>query len=132
MWMNGFVKRTFALACLGTSLAALAGCKLYDNFVDPCYPERYEVAARKPVYEAFDTQAANGHTLDQTIWNHFFEVGTDRLTVGGRAYLSHLARRRPEPDPVLWLATAYDIAYDPAAPQKYAVARMELDQKRIQ
>src|SRR5438477_13177771 len=106
--MNGFIKRTMALACLGTSLTALAGCKLYDNCVDPCYPERYEWAARQPVYEAFGTQEANGHVLDQTVWNKFFEPGTDKLTPGGMEYLKHLARRRPEADPKLWLATAQD------------------------
>jgi hypothetical protein len=129
--MNGFIKPTLALACLGTSLAALAGCRLYDSFVDPAYPGRYEYEARGPVYESFATQAANGHILDQTIWNYLFEPGTDRLTLAGQNRLAYLARRRPQPDPHIWLQTAFDVTYDPAAPEKAVQTRAELDQKRV-
>src|SRR5438132_1499098 len=33
--------------------------------------------------------------LNQTIWNHHFEWGTDQLTPGGLDHLAHLTRRRP-------------------------------------
>jgi hypothetical protein len=136
--MNGFIKRTMALACLGTSLAALAGCKLWDNFVDPCYPGRYSWAARQPIYESFGAQASNGHVLDQTVWNFYFEkdkdgVGTDRLTPYGKSHLRYLIQRRPEPDTKIWLATAYDVRpYDSENPQRYAADRELLNAKRIQ
>ncbi len=130
--MNGFITRTFGLACLATGLATLAGCTLYNNFVDPCYPQRYEWEARQPVYEAFGAQAANGHVLDQTVWSFQFEPGTDKLTLGGAEHLKYLARRRPQPDPKIWLQTASDLAYDPAAPEKFVTAREELNQKRVQ
>jgi hypothetical protein len=130
--MNGFITRTCGLACLAAGLASLAGCKLYDCFVDPCYPERYEWEARQPVYEAFGTQAANGHVLDQTVWSYQFEPGTDKLTPAGMLHLDYLARRRPEPDPKVWLQTASDVAYDPAAVEKFVNGREELNQKRVQ
>src|SRR4051794_20398286 len=104
--MNGLIMRAVAAACLGTGLAALGGCKLYDAFVDPCYPQRYDAQSRASVESAFATQAANGHVLDQTVWNWHFEAGTDKLTLGGQQYLAHLARKRPQPDPRLWIQTA--------------------------
>jgi hypothetical protein len=86
--------------------------------------------AHQEVNMAFAPQVQNGHVLDQTIWNYFFEPGTDRLTPLGLDRLAYLARRRPCPDPHLWLQTAQDIIYDPAAPEKMASARQELDDKR--
>jgi hypothetical protein len=130
--MNGFITRTCGLACLAAGLAALAGCRLYDHYVDPCYPERYEWEARQPVYEAFGVQAANGHVLDQTVWSYQFEPGTDKLTQAGMLHLDYLARRRPQADPKIWLQAASDIPYDPAAVEKYVNVREELNQKRIQ
>jgi hypothetical protein len=130
--MNGFIMRTVALACLGTGLAALAGCRVYDKFVDPCYPERYNAQARQAVEAPFAVQAANGHVLDQTVWNAHFEQGTDKLTIAGQEHLKHLARKRPHPDPRLWVQTAHDISYDQAAPEKFVNARTELDGKRAQ
>lgn len=130
--MNGFIKRAVAAACVGASLAALGGCKLYDNFVDPCYPERYNAQARYSVDQAFATQAFNGHVLDQTIWNYYFQPGTDKLTDGGQVYLAHLARVRPAPDPKVFLQTAQDVVYDAAAPDKMVNARRELNEKRQQ
>ncbi len=129
--MNGFIARTLAVACLGAGLTTLGGCKLYECFVDPCYPERYEYQARQPIAQVFNTQAANGHVLDQTVWNYFFDAGTDKLTQGGLVYLDHLSRKRPQPDTKLFLQTAYDISYDPAAPEKLVNARVELDGKRV-
>ena len=57
-------------------------------------------------------QVQNGHVLDQTIWNYYFEPGTDKLTTGGLEHLAYLARRRPCPDTVLYLQTAQDVVYD--------------------
>jgi hypothetical protein len=46
-------------------------------------------------------------------------------------YLAHLARVRPHPDPKIFLQTAQDIVYDPAAPEKFINARRELNEKRV-
>src|SRR5262249_20338609 len=81
---------------------------------------------------AIAPQVLNGHVLDQTVWNYHFEPGTDRLTQGGIEHLAYLARRRPCPDPMVYLQTAQDVPYDPAAPDKFAEARVNLDNRRIQ
>jgi hypothetical protein len=61
-----------------------------------------------------------------------FEPGTATLTPGGLEHLAYLARRRPCPDPTIYLQVAQDIPYDPAAPDKFVEARNELDTKRMQ
>jgi hypothetical protein len=127
--MKGFIPKAVWAAC-GAALLASTGCWSYKDFVDPCYPERYESMARHEVYAASGPQVANGHVLDQTIWNNFFEEGTDKLLPGGLEHLAYIARRRPRPDCTVYLETAKDIAYDPAHPEKYSEARAELDTKR--
>ena len=117
--------------CVTSGLAVVGGCDCYRNLVDPCYPERYEYAARQEVIAAFAPQVQNGHFLDQTVWNYHFEPGSDKLTPGGLERLTYLVRRRPYPDCTLYLATAHDIFYDPAAPNKYEEQRATLDQRRI-
>jgi hypothetical protein len=125
--MKGFIRwALLATCCAVVSL----GCYGYRDLVDPCYPWRYTYMAEKEVNQAMAPQVQNGHVLDQTIWNYFFEPGTDRLTPLGLDRLAYLARRRPCPDPNLWLQTAQDIIYDPAAPEKMAEARQDLDKKR--
>jgi hypothetical protein len=131
--MKGLIK-ALAAAC-GAGLLALAGCAgtecSYDNLVDPCYPQRYEAAARREVNEAIAPQMMNGHILDQSVWDDHFEAGTDKLTPGGLEHLKYLARRRPHADPVIFLEQAQDVAYDPAKPDAYARARAELTNKRL-
>jgi hypothetical protein len=133
--MKGLIMRALAAAC-GTGLLALAGCTgtdcSYDNLVDPCYPQRYEAAARHEVNEAMAPQLMNGHILDQSLWDDAFEAGTDKLTPGGMEHLKILARRRPHADPVIFLAAAQDVPYDPAKPDAYVRARAELTDKRVQ
>src|SRR5262249_6068850 len=94
--------------------------------------ERYNAMAREEVVASFAPQVENGHVLDQTVWNYHFEAGKDVLTAGGRDHLVYLARRRPVPDPRIFLQTAYDVNYDPTAPEKYTNARNDLDTRRIQ
>src|SRR5438105_1292600 len=113
-----------ALVC-GSTL----GCG-YRDFVDVSYPERYEYEDRQCVCAYLTTQAQNGHILDQTIWNIYFEPGTDRLTAPGINQLSALGRRRPMPDVVVYLQTANDIAVDPANLPAMVKARVELDMAR--
>src|SRR5262249_55116814 len=133
--MKGLIAKALAAAC-GTGLLALSGCYgtgcSYDNFVDPCYPQRYEAASKREVNEAMAPQMLNGHILDQSVWDDQFEAGTDKLTVGGQEHLKILARRRPHADPVIFLQEAQDVAYDPAKPDAYARARAELTTKRQQ
>lgn len=103
----------------------------YRNAVDPCYPERYQHAARQAVVAPFAQQVHNGHFLNQTVWNYHFEAGTDKLTEGGKEKLNSLARTRPAPDPKVYIQTANDL---PATtdPEKVTAARNELDVKRAQ
>src|SRR4051794_41597863 len=113
--MNGFIRKTALGLTLGSGALALAGgCAWYRDHVDPCYPDRYNTEARYVVRGVFDTQAANGHILDQTLWNHDFEkdergTPTDRLTVAGQEHLKYILRRRPVPDGKVYLQTANDL-----------------------
>ena len=111
--MKGFIAKTAsAVSFSGLALALVNGC-YYRDIVDPCYPQRYEYAARMEVNQAFAPQVRNGHVLDQTLWNYEFEPGTARLTPGGMEHLAYLARRRPTPDttPYLQLAQPPDVVY---------------------
>src|SRR5260370_21378742 len=74
----------------------LTGCS--NQLYDRCYPQRYNNLATREVNRAFSPQVLNGHVLDQTVWNHFFDPGTDRLTPVGQAHLQYLSPRRPCPD----------------------------------
>ena len=111
------------------------GC--YRKCVDQCWPERYNYMARKSVMMALNNQAYNGHVLDQTVWNYMFENdpktgGTARLNAYGLAHLAYLARRRPNPDPRVYLQTAQDISYNQAQdPMKFVQSRMDLDKRRV-
>ena len=137
--MNGFITKTALGLCLGGGLSALIGCNTtYFDCVDRCYPERYNAMARASVREAFNAQAANGHVLDQTVWDYMFardpKTGgpTDVLHPAGIEHLTYLSRRRPA-DLHLFLQTAQDIPYTPGeAPEKILAARGELDARRIQ
>jgi hypothetical protein len=130
--MKGFLTKCLAAMCATGGLAFAGGCDAYRNLVDPCYPERYNFAARQAVNAAMAPQVQNGHILDQTVWNYHFEPGTDKLTPGGMDFLASLARRRPAPDPTVFIQTAQDITYDPANPDKFIEQRANLDNKRIQ
>jgi hypothetical protein len=102
----------------------------WRNWVDPSYPERYNFAARESVVAPFAQQAANGHFLNQTVWNYYFETGTDRLTPAGIEKLDSLARTRPAPDPKIYIQTAHDIPTTPENVDKIIDVRAELDSKR--
>jgi hypothetical protein len=129
--MKGFMTRALIVACGSIGLATATGCCTYDDFVDPCWPERYGYLARQEVREPAAVQEHNGHVLEQTVWNYMFEPGSDRLTLGGQDRLDYLVRRRPCPDPQVFLQTAHDLAYEPAIPEKYAQLRDELNNRRI-
>jgi hypothetical protein len=130
--MKGLIAKSFTAACLGGALAAAGGCYTYHDLVDPCYPQRYNMASAQEVRSAFEPQEANGHVLDQTVWNYCFDPGTDRLNGLGMEHLAYIARRRPAPDPRVFLQTAQDVPYDPANPSAFVEARNSLDSRRRQ
>jgi hypothetical protein len=127
--MKGIIGKGMAVLCCVAASAGV-GC-LPDKCVDPCYPMRYSYMARQAVNAGMAPQVQNGHVLDQTVWNYYFETGTDKLTTGGLERLAYIARRRPCPDTVVYLQTAQDLVYDHSAPEKLAEARQMLDGKRI-
>lgn len=128
--MKGFIARSLAGSAIVGGLAATSGCYNQGKCVDPCYPERYVYQAKTSVTAAFAPQVQNGHILDQTLWNYFFEVGKDELNASGRDQIDALMRRRPHPDARVYLATARDVAYDSLNPEKSVETRRELDEKR--
>ncbi len=126
--MKGLISKAAAvLYCVG----AMAGAAWAQGCKDPCYPQRYNYMARQAVNAAMAPQVQNGHVLDQTVWNYYFEPGSDKLTTGGLERLAYLARRRPCPDTVLYLQTAQDVVYDQTVPEKMVETRQTLDGRRI-
>jgi hypothetical protein len=128
--MKGIVTKLLAGAALAAPLTS-TGCYAYQKCVDPCWPERYNAQARTEVIAAFAPQVQNGHVLDQTLFNNAFDYGSDRLNLSGMDQLDTLTRRRPMPDPRIFLATARDLSYDPANPEALVQARVDLDNKRV-
>lgn len=127
------------IACGLLSLGGLAssGCvhhdkDVYSKVADPCWPDRYAAESRQRVISQFEPQVANGHVLDQTIWNIHFEQGSEKLNSAGMDKLDQLARRRPSPDPIIYMQTSRDIAYDSDKPANYVTKRTDLDTKRVQ
>ena len=86
--MNGFVKRTLAAAWCGAAVAGTGGCSLLQEVTDPCYQERYEHAAQQETVAAIAPQVQNGHVLDQTVWNFYFETSfpTEIAALDGGAF----------------------------------------------
>jgi len=124
--------RVLGVGCLVAGLALLpAGCYgLYHDLVDPCYPERYNCKAREEVTAPRVIQARNGLILEQTLYNTYFAEGSDKLLPNGQALLARLARRRPAPEPEVFIQTAHDLTYTPDKPEQYATARRELNDRR--
>lgn len=136
--MKGFVITAATGISLGAGMLALNGCARYRDVVDPCYPDRYNFVARHTTREVFNTQANNGHILDQTVWNWHFETdkdgnGTANLNSAGLQHLDYLVRRRPSPDTRIYLQTAQDLRdIQKNTPDKTAQVRGDLDGRRIQ
>lgn len=101
----------------------------WRNAVDPCYPERYNHAARQAVVAPFAQQVHNGHVLNQTLFNWYFEYGTDKLTPAGAEKLDSIARTRPAADGKLYIQTARDLPPNTDT-AKTAAVRDDLDAKR--
>ena len=132
--MNGFILRAWAGAGLAGAVLTAVGCNpYYHNVVDPCWPERYNYMARAETNEGMANQVRNGHVLDQTVFSNQFELGTDRLTPGGLERLVYLARRRPAPDPVVYVQSAAvpELVFNPAAPDRFVKDRNDLNAQRV-
>jgi hypothetical protein len=131
--MNGFINKPIALTWAICGLAALGGgCDCYRNVVDPCYPQRYNAEARENVISSIAPQVNNGHVLDQTVWSYQFEAGSDKLNSGGVQQLAYFVRRRPAPDPVVYVQTAQDLTLDANNLDKFGEERAQLDAKRVE
>ena len=129
--MKGFIAKSLTVPALAAGLAATTGCYESGKCVDPCYPERYQYAARQEVHSSFAPQVQNGDILHHTMWNYYFDTGKDELNASGRMQLDALIRRRPYPSGRLFLATARDIPFDAKAPEKLVDLRRDLDERRI-
>src|SRR6187431_2330039 len=114
------MNRTIKAVVCGVAGLGAVGChhgdKEHSSHGDPCWPERYASQARALTVANFEPQVTNGHILDLTVWNAHFETGTDKLNAAGMDKLDQLARRRPAPDPVVYLQTTRDIGYDAGKP----------------
>jgi outer membrane protein OmpA-like peptidoglycan-associated protein len=102
----------------------------YRNWYDTNWPDRYDYAARQSVLAPFAQQAANGHFLHQTIWNFYFEPGSDKLTPGGMEKLDTLARTNPGPDTKIYIQTSRDLVVTPETAEKNVALRSDLDARR--
>lgn len=135
--MKRMMRLAAAAVAAAGGLGGAVGCaggpsvqNRYANFADPCWPERYAYEARNAAVAPFAVHVSNGNIVDHTLANYHFEQGSDRLTPGGMQKLDYLTRRRPAPDKVVYLQTARDVAFDPAAPDQVANTRLELDARR--
>lgn len=131
--MKGFMKTTLAIVGMAGGISSIGcnGGEHYRNAVDPCRQERYAAAARQEVITSFTPQVHNGRILDQTIWNYHFDAGSDKLNPSGMDKLDQIVRRRPEPDPRVFIATARDVpAFNGEKPDDYAQNRQKLDSDR--
>ena len=107
--MKGLIRQAALGTCLGAAFTVLTGCvPEYRELVDPCWPERYNHQARHSIRATFNAQAANGHMLDQTVWNEHFDAGTAKLNASGKEHLKYLARREPAPDPMVFVQWSWD------------------------
>ena len=134
--MNRFVRAATAAAVLGFgaigcthSSGKTCGDK-YRDYVDTSWPERYNSVARAEVIAPFATQVNNGHVMNQTVWNWYFEQGSDKLTEAGIQKLDALARTRPGMDPRVYIQTARDLPVTPDSVSQIAGFRTELDARR--
>jgi hypothetical protein len=107
-----------------------SGQGAHGKWYDISWPDRYNYAARQAVVGPFAQQAANGHFLHQTMWNFYFEPGSDKLTAGGMDRLSAMSHATPGPDPRIYLQHAQDVATTSENIDKVAGIRNDLNARR--
>ena len=88
--------------------------------------------ARAETLAPFAAQVHNGHILNQTVWNWYFDAGTDELNSAGMAKLDSIAQTRPAPDPRLYLQVARDVVVTPDKVDDAARLRDDLTAKRAE
>ena len=125
---------TGSIGCANTghqaNEGAAGGGGVYRSFVDPCWPERYNMEARAEVLAPFAQQVNNGSVLNQTIWNWYFETGSDKLTPAGQKKLDSIAQTRPSPDTRLYLQATRDVPVTNENMDKVGAERESLTAKR--
>jgi hypothetical protein len=136
--MNRYVRAATAALLMTSGLASL-GCASrtgvtmgdrYRNAVDTTWPENYSFAARQAVIAPFAQQVANGHFIEQTIWNWYFEPGTEKLNGAGMEKLDSLAHSTPAPDPKIYIQAARDILVTAENADKVGTLRDDLTARR--
>ena len=136
--MNRYFRAAAAALVMAGGLASV-GCAARGgagdggrgrNWIDPSWPDRYNYAARQAVIAPFAQQVANGHFTNQTIWNWYFEPGTDKLNGAGMEKLDSIARTTPNPDTKLFLQAARDLGVTPENMDKVVALRDDLTAKR--
>lgn len=122
------------LAACGAVTVGCAGPGLQESFQqvnnNNSWPERNSYLARQAVLHPFEVQQNNAAVLNDVVLNGFFDNGSATLNGVGRDKLDQLNRRMPAVNPTVYIQTSNDVVYDDKAPEKAAVARVELDQKR--
>lgn len=106
--------------------------KFQDLNSNNSWPQRNSYLARESVLHPFEVQMNNAAVLNGVVNNLDFDSGTDRLNGVGRDKLDRHARKMPAPDAKVFLQTAADVPFDPAAPERAVQVRTDLDQKRAQ
>lgn len=102
----------------------------HGNWIDPSWPDRYNYAARQAVIAPFAQQVANGHFINQVVWNWYFEPGTDTLNGAGMEKLDSIARSTPNPDTKLFIQTSRDLGVTPDNMAKVGALRDDLTARR--
>jgi len=116
-----------SVGCVHTN-HGVGGGDRYRNVVDTSWPERYNYAAREAVLAPFAQQVTNGHFQEQTLWNWYFELGSDRLHPAGLEKLDALSRNNI--DTKIYLQHAGDLPLSPDNAGKINELRAELTAKR--
>ncbi|MCE9566574.1 MAG: hypothetical protein K8U57_31510 [Planctomycetes bacterium] len=115
-----------SVGCVHTG--GVGGGDRYRNVVDTSWPERYDYAAREAVLAPFAQQVTNGHFQEQTLWNWYFEPGSDRIHPAGMDKLDALSRNNT--DTKIYLQHAGDLPLTPDNAEKINQLRAELTAKR--
>jgi hypothetical protein len=106
----------------------IGGGDRYRNVVDTTWPERYSYDARRSVLAPFAQQVSNGQVVHNTLWNWYFEPGSDRLHPAGMDRLDAISRQSPGTR--IYLQTANDLVLSPDNASKIHELRDELNTKR--
>lgn len=116
------------LGSVGCVTTGKGGGERYRNAVDTSWPYNYNHAAQQAALAPFAQQAANGHFQERTLWNWYFEPGSDRIDSAGKAKLDAMSRNNT--DNKIYLQHAGDLPLTPDNADKVVALRHELTAKR--